>query len=73
MIRVPVLMYMREPADEAPRAGLDTFEAFVLAVCAVGVVYLGLFPNGAVGDLNVLDWTRQSVAALLDGASTAAR
>jgi len=39
----------------------------------VGVIYLGLFPNGVVGGLNVLDWTRHSVAALLEGASTAAR
>jgi NADH-quinone oxidoreductase subunit N len=75
-LRVPVLMYMREPSDETPRAGLDSGEIAVLAVCAFGVVYLGLFPNGTlpiVGEVNVLDWTRSSVAALLDGASTAAR
>jgi NADH-quinone oxidoreductase subunit N len=75
-LRVPVLMYMREPGDEPPRAGLDSGEIAVLAVCAVGVVYLGLFPNGTlplVGDVNVLDWARHSVAALLEGANTAAR
>jgi NADH-quinone oxidoreductase subunit N len=75
-LRVPVLMYMREPADELPRAGLDSGEIAVLAVCALGVVYLGVFPNGTlpiVGEVNVLDWARQSVAALLQGASTAAR
>ena len=50
-LRVPVLMYMREPGDEAPRAGLGSGEIAVLAVCAVGVLYLGIFPNGCAADL----------------------
>src|SRR4026209_1339809 len=33
-LRVPVLMYMREPSDEAPRLGLDSGEIAVLTVCA---------------------------------------
>jgi NADH-quinone oxidoreductase subunit N len=52
-LRVPVLMYMRDPGEETPRAGLDSGEIAVLTVCAFGVVYLGLFPNGTlpiVGD-----------------------
>ena len=66
-LRVPVLMYMREPGEEAPRRELATGEAFVLGVCALGVVYLGVFPNGslpALGDMPVLDWARHSVELL---------
>ena len=75
-LRVPVLMYMREPGEEAPRAGLGSGEIVVLAACAFGVVYLGLFPNGALpilADVHVLDWARHSVAALLEGTNAALR
>jgi len=75
-LRVPVLMYMREPGDEAPRLGISSGEGLVLAVCAIGVVYLGLFPNGwlpILGDLHVLDWARDSVQMLFEGAQTASR
>jgi NADH-quinone oxidoreductase subunit N len=74
-LRVPVLMYMREPGEETPRAGLGVGEITVLAACGLGVVYLGLFPNGGpiFGSAHVLDWARQSVAALLDGTNAALR
>src|SRR5262249_45451645 len=77
-LRVPLLMYMRDPRDEAPRSGLDSGEILVLTTCALGVLYLGLFPNGSlpgVGDVNlhVLDWARHSVGELLRGANTALR
>jgi NADH:ubiquinone oxidoreductase subunit 2 (subunit N) len=75
-LRVPVLMYMREPSDETPRLGLDSFEILVLGTCAVGVLYLGLFPNGSlpgIGEVHVLDWARNSVQALLAGAPAAMR
>jgi len=75
-LRVPVLMYMRDPGDEAPRADAGTGEWFVLGVCAVGVLYLGLFPNGSlpiVGDVHVLDWARDSVVSLLEHTNTALR
>jgi len=75
-LRVPVLMYMRDPSDEVPRLGLDSGEIAVLTVCAAGVLYLGLFPNGAlplVGEVHVLDWARHSVEALLSGAPAAMR
>jgi NADH-quinone oxidoreductase subunit N len=75
-LRVPVLMYMRDPGDDAPRMGISSGEGLVLAVCAIGVVYLGLFPNGALpilGDLHVLDWARDSVGMLFEGAQTSAR
>jgi NADH-quinone oxidoreductase subunit N len=70
-LRIPVLMYMREPAGEAPRMELSTGEGFVLIVCAVAVLYLGIYPNGSTwlpgGDLHVLDWAKDSVQALLAG------
>jgi len=66
-LRIPVLMYMSDPTDEKPRMELDSFEAVVLGVCAAGVLYLGLSPNGSLpilGDLRVLEWARQSVDLL---------
>jgi NADH-quinone oxidoreductase subunit N len=75
-LRVPVLMYMRDPSDEAPRAGIGVAEIGVLTACALGVLYLGLFPNGSlpgIGEVHVLDWARQSVAALLSGTTAALR
>jgi NADH-quinone oxidoreductase subunit N len=67
-LRIPVLMYMREPADEAPRMELASGEGFVLGLCALAVVVLGLLPNQAwlpiVGPMPVLDWARHSVALL---------
>jgi hypothetical protein len=46
---------------------LATGEAVVLGVCAVGVIYLGILPNGSLpllGELHVLDWARDSIALL---------
>jgi len=68
-LRVPVWMYMREPGDVVPRAGMDTSEGLVLLVCALAVVFFGLFPNGGLGlpllqDLAALDWVRDSAALL---------
>ena len=66
-LRVPVLMYMREPDEEGPRMELASGEAVVLGICALGVLYLGLTPNGwlpFVGNLPVLDWARQSIELL---------
>ena len=74
-LRIPVLMYMREPGAEPARSSLATGEAVVLAVCAVAVVYLGLNPGGAlplIGD-DLLGWTRDSVEGLFAVAETAAR
>jgi NADH-quinone oxidoreductase subunit N len=69
-LRLPVLMYMREPGQASPRMELATGEAVVLGVCAVGVVYLGIVPNGSLpllGQLPVLDWARDSIALLFAG------
>ena len=60
-LRLPVVMYMREPAAaEGPRRELASGEFLVLAVCAAAVLLLGLLPNW----FHALDWTRQSVALL---------
>jgi hypothetical membrane protein len=62
-------MYMREPGEEKPRAELSSGEWAVLAICAVAVILLGIFPNNEPGDflswLRALDWSRESVALLV--------
>jgi len=65
-LRLPVLMYMREPAGEAPRARTDTLEGLVLVICAVAVLVLGFFPNLGIftNELKLLDLARASVASL---------
>jgi len=67
-LRIPVLMYMREPGDEKPRMQISSGEGFVLVVCALAVLFLGLFPNHAqlplMGEFHVLDWSRESVRLL---------
>ena len=67
-LRVPVLMYMHEPGEVAPRMELASGEALVLAVCAIGTVYLGILPNGSfvpiIGNLALLDWVRESITLL---------
>jgi len=66
-LRIPVLMYMREPGEESQRGELSTGEILVLGVCATAVIFLGIFPNaGSLGgwDLHVMDWARESVAQI---------
>ncbi|HVP28446.1 MAG TPA: NADH-quinone oxidoreductase subunit N [Myxococcota bacterium] len=65
-LRLPVLMYMREPAGEAPRAETDALEGIVLVICAIAVLVLGFFPNLGIflGELRLLDLARASVASL---------
>ena len=58
-LRVPVLMYMREPQGEEPRMEISSGEAVVLCTCAFVVLYLGFFPNDA--EFPALDWARESV------------
>jgi NADH-quinone oxidoreductase subunit N len=68
-LRVPVAMYMREPGEEKPRTELSSGEWAVLAICAVAVILLGIFPNNEPGDffswLRALDWSRESVSLLV--------
>ena len=61
-LRLPVVMYMREPGAELPRLRLHSAEGIVLLVCAVAVIVLGLFPGA--GPLHAIDWTRESAAVL---------
>ena len=67
-LRIPVLMYMREPGEEAPRLEISSGEVVVLGVCALAVLFLGIFPNEGwlpiVGQLQVVEWTRESVQLL---------
>jgi NADH-quinone oxidoreductase subunit N len=66
-LRVPVLMYMRDPGEEPHRSEISSFEGVVLVVCAFAVVFLGVFPNdGSVlgVELPVLDWARRSVGGM---------
>jgi len=65
-LRIPVLMYMREPSEEAPRMEIASGEALALCFCAAAVLFLGVFPNeGSIWiidlDLPVLDWASESV------------
>ena len=66
-LRLPVVMYMREPGAESPRLRLHSAEGLVLAVCAVAVIALGLFPGQPPWPLSwvhAVDWARESAAVL---------
>jgi NADH-quinone oxidoreductase subunit N len=66
-LRLPVLMYMREPGAELPRMRLHSAEGVVLAVCAIAVIALGLFPGEGplfLSWVHAIDWTRESAAVL---------
>ncbi len=66
-LRLPVLMYMRDPVGEQPRMETSTGEGVVLAVCAVAVILLGIFPDAGPGLLShfrAFDWVRDSIALL---------
>jgi NADH-quinone oxidoreductase subunit N len=70
-LRLPVLMYMREPREgeaEPESRLLPSGEWLVLAACAAVTLLLGLFPNAGptalLGWIRALDWSRSSVALL---------
>lgn len=66
-LRLPVVMYMREPGAARLRPEVATLELVVLAVCAVAVLALGIFPSDApwwLLDARALDWARASAALL---------
>jgi NADH-quinone oxidoreductase subunit N len=69
-LRLPIVMYMREPGEKAPRLELSSGEWTVLAVCGAAVLVLGIFPNSAPTEAlswlpPALDWSRDSVVALI--------
>ena len=45
--RVVMLMYMREPNGAPPILRLAPTTMAVLAITAVGILYMGIFPGGA--------------------------
>jgi NADH-quinone oxidoreductase subunit N len=67
-LRIPVLMYMREPAEDAEFAEVSSGEGLVLGLCAVAVLCFGILPNDTtlplLGKLHLLDWARESVKLL---------
>lgn len=66
-LRLPVVMYMRDPGTARLRPETATLEVVVLAVCAVVVVALGIFPSDApwwLLDVRALDWARASASLL---------
>jgi len=66
-LRLPVVMYMREPGAARLRPSTATLELVVLAVCALAVVALGIFPSDApwwLLDVRALDWAREGAALL---------
>jgi NADH-quinone oxidoreductase subunit N len=67
-LRLPVVMYMRQPGETSRHRELASGEILVLALCALVVVVLGFFPNAPPGDflswIRPLDWTRDSIALL---------
>ena len=68
-LRLPVLMYMREPVGEAPRRELASRRgARARRRARSAVLFLGIFPNQPPFDflswIHALDWSRQSVALL---------
>ena len=62
-LRIPMLMYMRDPVGDSPRAESTTPEIFVMALGALAVLYLGIIPDTVIP---ALEWTRQSVLQLFD-------
>ena len=59
-------MYMRNPGADAPRSDTSLGEIVVLALCAVAILFLGIFPDSPefLSAIRVFDWARTSVAML---------
>ena len=79
-LRVPVLMYMRDPGEETPRRGarqlarsslLDGVRCGRASISAC--VPNGSLPVRRTRECTVLDWARHSVASLMDGTHAAVR
>jgi NADH-quinone oxidoreductase subunit N len=66
-LRIPVVMYMRDPRVDLP-ARSGAFGALVLGACAVAMILLGLAPENlgvAFGDVNALATAAEAALALL--------
>jgi NADH-quinone oxidoreductase subunit N len=57
-LRIPVMMYMRDPSGAALRQESSLGELLVLWVCAASALFFGIFPGGA------LEWARRGAALL---------
>jgi NADH-quinone oxidoreductase subunit N len=68
-LRIPVVLYMREPrADAAVRGGSDTFGVLALVLCAAAILLLGFAPEdvgGALGGVSPLATAAAAALALL--------
>jgi NADH-quinone oxidoreductase subunit N len=67
-LRVPVVMYMREPAADAEPDREVGSERLVLAGCAAAILLLGIWPENldlVVARVNLLGWATTASAALL--------
>jgi NADH-quinone oxidoreductase subunit N len=66
--RIPVVMYMREPAAEAPaERGSGFFGFLVLATCATVIILLGTVPEGPLffWQVDALSFARTAAGALI--------
>ena len=68
-LRLPVVMFMREPGDEPYRMTTSSGEGFALLVCAAAVLILGFFPSEGphillLDNLRALSWAQDSVVFL---------
>jgi NADH-quinone oxidoreductase subunit N len=67
-LRVPVVMYMREPAGDAEPDREVGSERVVLVACAAAILLLGIWPGNLdllVARVNLLGWATTATAALL--------
>ncbi len=63
-LRIPVVMYMRDPEREADPDSMAGFERLVLFVCAAAVFVLGIFPH----DVFVIFWDVDVIAVVSEAA-----
>jgi len=66
--RIPLVMYMREPAAEAPaERGSGFFGFLVLATCATVIILLGTVPEGPLffWQVDALSFARTAAGALI--------
>ena len=67
-LRLPMVMYMREPAAGDAPDSPGSFEGLVLVACAAAVLALGLWPENLdliLGTVDLLRWAKVASASLL--------
>jgi len=67
-LRIPVVMYMRDPEGDPGRVAAGSLERAVLVACAAATLLLGLAPHDALvtfGDLDLLENARLAATSLL--------